>query len=92
MYWSSLLEFFLLQETRSDLQMNTLLSIMAVLPTKLVTGFADWRELSKSDIEYLNDLLKERGPIDSLDEEHYFVLGGKPNPIVQYDATLVLLI
>ena len=23
------------------------------------------------------------------DEEHYFVLGGKPNPIVQYDATLV---
>ena len=50
----------------------------------------DWRELSKSDIEYLNDLAeKSEVQLTLFDEEHYFVLGGKPNPIVEYDATLV---
>ena len=53
-------------------------------------GLVDWRELSKSDIEYLNDLAEKSDvQLTLFDEEHYFVLGGKPNPIVQYDATLV---
>ena len=53
-------------------------------------SLVDWQELSKSDIEYLNDLAeKSEVQLTLFDEEHYFVLGGKPNPIVQYDATLV---
>ena len=53
-------------------------------------GLVDWRELSKSDIEYLNDLAeKSEVQLTLFDKEHYFVLGGKPNPIVEYDATLV---
>ena len=44
-------------------------------------GLVDWRELSKSDIEYLNDLAeKSEVQLTIFDEEHYFVLGGKPKP------------
>ena len=59
--------------------------------TKLVIGdWLNWRELSKSDIEYLNELAeKSEVQLTLFDEEHYFVLGGEPNPIVKYDATLV---
>ena len=44
-------------------------------------SLVDWRELSKSE--------KSEVQLTLFDEEHYFVLGGKPNPIVEYDATLV---
>ena len=46
--------------------------------------------LANLTFEYLNDLAeKSEVQLTLFDEEHYFVLGGKPNPIVQYDATLV---
>ena len=47
-------------------------------------SLVDWRELSKSDIEYLNELAeKSEVQLTLFDEDHYFVLGGKPNPIVE---------
>ncbi|ANR75854.1 Cof-type HAD-IIB family hydrolase [Streptococcus sp. oral taxon 064] len=45
---------------------------------------------SPADIEYLYDLAEKSDvQLTLFDEEHYFVLGGKPNQIVQNDAKLV---
>lgn len=53
-------------------------------------SLVDWRELSKSDIEYLNDLAeKSEVQLTLFDEDHYFVLGGKPNQVIENDAKLV---
>ena len=53
-------------------------------------GLVDWQELSPADIEYLYDLAKKSDvQLTLFDEEHYFVLGGKPNEIIQNDAKLV---
>ena len=53
-------------------------------------GLVDWQELSPADIEYLYDLAEKSDvQLTLFDEEHYFVLGGKPNEIVQNDAKLV---
>ena len=53
-------------------------------------GLVDWQELSPADIEYLYDLAeKSEVQLTLFDEKHYFVLGGKPNEIVQNDAKLV---
>ena len=51
-------------------------------------GLVDWQELSPSDIEYLYDLAEKSDvQLTLFDEEHYFVLGGKPNQVIQNDAT-----
>ena len=53
-------------------------------------GLVDWQELSPADIKYLYDLAEKSDvQLTLFDEEHYFVLGGKPNQIVQNDAKLV---
>ena len=53
-------------------------------------GLVDWQELSPADIEYLYDLAEKSDvQLTLFDEEHYFVLGGQPNQIVQNDAKLV---
>ena len=53
-------------------------------------GLVDWQELSPADIEYLYDLAEKSDvQLTLFDEKHYFVLGGKPNEIVQNDAKLV---
>ena len=53
-------------------------------------GLVDWQELSPADIEYLYDLAEKSDvQLTLFDEEHYFVLGGKPTEIVQNDAKLV---
>ena len=53
-------------------------------------GLVDWQELSPSDIEYLYDLAEKSDvQLTLFDEEHYFVLGGKPNQVIQNDAKLV---
>ena len=53
-------------------------------------GLVDWQELSSADIEYLYDLAEKSDvQLTLFDEKHYFVLGGKPNQIVQNDAKLV---
>ena len=53
-------------------------------------SLVDWQELSPADIEYLYDLAEKSDvQLTLFDEEHYFVLGGKPNQIVQNDAKLV---
>lgn len=53
-------------------------------------SLVDWRELSKSDIEYLNELAeKSEVQLTLFDEKHYFVLGGKPNQVIENDAKLV---
>ena len=53
-------------------------------------GLVDWQELSPADIEYLYDLAEKSDvQLTLFDEEHYFVLGGKPNQVIQNDAKLV---
>ena len=53
-------------------------------------SLVDWRELSKSDIEYLNDLAeKSEVQLTLFDEEHYFVVGEKASSYVVNDASLV---
>ena len=53
-------------------------------------GLVDWQELSPADIEYLYDLAEKSDvQLTLFDEEHYFVLGGKPNQVIQNDADLV---
>ncbi len=53
-------------------------------------SLVDWQELSPTDIEYLYDLAEKSDvQLTLFDEKHYFVLGGKPNQIVQNDAKLV---
>ena len=53
-------------------------------------SLVDWQELSSADIEYLYDLAEKSDvQLTLFDEEHYFVLGGKPNQVIQYDAELV---
>ncbi|OIB47518.1 haloacid dehalogenase [Streptococcus pneumoniae] len=53
-------------------------------------GLVDWKELSPADIEYLYDLAeKSNVQLTLFDESHYFVLGGKPNQVIENDAKLV---
>ena len=59
--------------------------------TRQVTGdLVDWQELSPADIEYLYELAEKSDvQLTLFDEEHYFVLGGKPNQVIKNDAKLV---
>ena len=53
-------------------------------------SLVDWQELSPSDIEFLYGLAEKSDVQFTLfDEEHYFVLGGKPNQVIENDAKLV---
>lgn len=53
-------------------------------------SLVDWRELSKDDIVYLENLAQQSQVQFTLfDEEHYFVLGGKANQTIENDAKLV---
>lgn len=53
-------------------------------------GLVDWQELSPADIEYLYDLAEKSDvQLTLFDESHYFVLGGKPNQVIENDAKLV---
>lgn len=53
-------------------------------------SLVDWQELTASDIHYLYSLAEKSDVQFTLfDEEHYFVLGGKPNAIIERDAQYV---
>ena len=57
-----------------------------VVPTHQTSdwGLVDWQELSPADIEYLYELAEKRMfQLTLLMREHYFVLGGKPNELIQ---------
>lgn len=50
-------------------------------------SLVDWKELSPADIEYLYDLAEKSDvQLTLFDESHYFVLGGKPNQVIEYEA------
>ncbi|KXT75000.1 Hydrolase (HAD superfamily) [Streptococcus sp. DD10] len=50
----------------------------------------DWEELTLEDIQFLESLAKQsQVQLTLIDEEHYFVLGGAANSIIEADAKLV---
>ena len=82
--------FFLLQKNWDwTSRMSTSLSIRLFNPSDQWLESSGLARTQSTDIEYLYDLAKKSDVQLTLLMKHYFVLGGKPNQIVQNDAKLV---